>query len=156
MAPVTSRGLPGKGGPALFLALIASVVIAAAIAVPQAQSPALERELRRIFETNDYASETFGPSVWLEGGRAYGMIERVAGAAGRVLVAYDTATGAREVLADARLLTPPGTSAPLSVASYDWSPDRKRALLFTNTRKVWRENTRGDYWLLDREARSLR
>jgi dipeptidyl-peptidase-4 len=42
------------------------------------------------------------------------------------------------------------------VTSYAWSADRKRALLFTNTRKVWRENTRGDYWLLDRTARSLR
>ena len=73
-----------------------------------------------------------------------------------MLAAYDTATGAREVLADAALLTPSGAAAPLTVASYAWSRDRRQALLFTNTRKVWRENTRGDYWLLDREARSLR
>ena len=32
---------------------------------------------------------------------------------------------------------------------YDWSPDGKRLLLFTNSEKVWRENTRGDYWLID-------
>ncbi len=73
-----------------------------------------------------------------------------------MLVAYDSASGAREVLADVALLTPPGATAPLAVTSYAWSADRKRALLFTNTRKVWRENTRGDYWLLDRTARSLR
>ena len=29
------------------------------------------------------------------------------------------------------------------------SPDGKRVLLFTNSRKVWRQNTRGDYWALD-------
>ena len=29
------------------------------------------------------------------------------------------------------------------------SPDRKRLLIFTNSRKVWRQNTRGDFWILD-------
>ena len=33
----------------------------------------------------------------------------------RVLVAYDSASGAREVLADVALLTPPGATAPLAV-----------------------------------------
>ena len=137
-------------------AALTALAVAAAIVVPRAQSPALDRELRRIFQSNDYAADTFGPSVWLEGGRSYGVIERSSDGAARILVAYDTATGRREVLADAALLTPSGAAAPLAVASYAWSPDRRRALLFTNTRKVWRENTRGDYWLLDREARSLR
>lgn len=73
-----------------------------------------------------------------------------------MLVAYDAASGAREVLANAALLTPEGATTPLAVANYQWSPDRKRALIFTNTKRVWRQNTRGDYWLLDREARTLR
>jgi len=135
---------------------LVALAVAGAIVVPRAQSPALDRELRRIFQSDEYAAETFGPSVWLEDGRSYGLIERAAGGDARVLVAYDTATGAREVLADAALLTPSGATAPLAVASYAWSRDRRQALLFTNTRKVWRENTRGDYWLLDRGARSLR
>jgi dipeptidyl-peptidase-4 len=137
-------------------AALTALAVAGAIVVPRAQSPALDRELRRIFQSNDYAAETFGPSMWLEGGRSYGVIERSSEGAARILVAYDTATGKREVLADAALLTPSGAAAPLAVASYAWSPDRRRALLFTNTKKVWRENTRGDYWLLDRDARSLR
>jgi dipeptidyl-peptidase-4 len=137
-------------------AAIVALLVAGAIVALQAQSPALDRELRRIFESNDYAAETFGPSVWLENGKSYGVIERSNDGAARVLVAYDTATGTREVLADAALLTPPGAAGPLSVASYAWSFDRRQALLFTNTRKVWRENTRGDYWLLDRRTRSLR
>ena len=86
-----------------------------------------------------------------EAGRTASSSARPTGDA-RVLVAYDSASGAREVLADAALLTPSGAAAPLAVASYAWSADRKRALLFTNTRKVWRENTRGDYWVLDRDG----
>ena len=29
-------------------------------------------------------------------------------------------------------------------------------LIFTNTRRVWRTNSRGDYWLLDRQAGRLK
>ena len=52
------------------------------------------------------------------------------------------------ILPAARLVAR-GESAPLAVEDYEWSPDGKRLLLFTNSQKVWRENTRGDYWLID-------
>ena len=29
-------------------------------------------------------------------------------------------------------------------------------LIYTNSRRVWRQNTRGDYWILDRQSKSLR
>ena len=93
-------------------AALTALAVAAAIVVPRAQSPALDRELRRIFQSNDYVADTFGPSVWLEGGRSYGVIERSSDGAARILVAYDTATGRREVLADAALLTPSGADRP--------------------------------------------
>ena len=51
---------------------------------------------------------------------------------------------------------PRATSAPLEVEEYSWSPDGKMLLVFTNTRPVWRLNTRGDYWVLDRAAHKLR
>jgi len=132
----------------------AAVVIVAAAVALRAQAPsALDQELRRIFQSDEYRAESFGPAAWFDDG-SYGVVERVDGT--RVLVAYDAATGKREVLADAALLTPKGASAPVAVANYQWSSDRKRALIFTNTKRVWRQNTRGDYWLLDREARTLR
>ena len=85
MARRTSSASHHQGrGPALTIALLLS----AALAAPLAQSPALDRELRRIFQSSDYATETFGPAVWLEDGRSYGVIERAADGA-RVLVAYD-------------------------------------------------------------------
>ena len=53
----------------------------------------------------------------------------------------------------ARQLIPQGDTVPLAVEDYAWSPDRKRLLIFTNTQPVWRLNTRGDYWVLDRASR---
>jgi len=144
--------------PAVRSACRWAVVITAAAAVGAAlhaqSSPALEQELRRIFQANEYAPESFGPAVWFDDGATYGVVERAEQT--RVLVGYDAATGRREVLADAALLTAAGVSAPLSVSNYAWTPDRKRALISTNTKRVWRQNTRGDYWLLDRGAKTLK
>ena len=54
------------------------------------------------------------------------------------------------VLVSAAELIPPKESSPLSIEDYAFSRDRSRLLVFTNTKRVWRANTRGDYWVLDR------
>ncbi|HEY3885959.1 MAG TPA: DPP IV N-terminal domain-containing protein, partial [Vicinamibacterales bacterium] len=46
-------------------------------------------------------------------------------------------------------LVPTGSTAALDINDYAWSNDGTRLLIFTNTKKVWRQNTRGDYWVLD-------
>ena len=64
------------------------------------------------------------------------------------LVAYESATGKRAILVSARQFTPVGAKAPLAVEDYSWSTDNRQMLIFTNSRKVWRLHTRGDYWVL--------
>lgn len=53
-------------------------------------------------------------------------------------------------------LVPLGQDIPLEIAHFAFSTDRKKILLFSNTQKVWRYHTRGDYWLYDTESRALR
>src|SRR5262249_26327414 len=36
------------------------------------------------------------------------------------------------------------------------SEDHGKLLLYTNSKRVWRQNTRGDYWILDRTTGSLK
>ena len=70
------------------------------------------------------------------------------------IVRYDAATGARSVLVAGSRLVPAGRDdAALDIDDYAWSADGTRLLIFTNTQKVWRENTRGDYWVLDVDER---
>lgn len=56
----------------------------------------------------------------------------------------------------AQQLTPSGAQSPLAIAGFTFSPDEQKVLIFTNTRKVWRYHTRGDYWLLNRANGQLR
>ena len=53
------------------------------------------------------------------------------------------------MLIGADKLIPAGATAPLSIQGYEFSSDGKRVLIYTNSKKVWRLNTRGDYWVLD-------
>ncbi len=101
--------------------------------------------------------EGFGPARWLEDGSGYTTLEATESeAGGRDVVRYDPATGARAILVSAAQLVPEGGGRPLPIADYTWSSDGRRLLIFTNTRRVWRRNTRGDYWVLDRETGKLR
>src|SRR5689334_21799356 len=113
---------------------------------PAGASDQLNQRIARIFGTKDFARKTFGPARWIEKGEAYTTVEpSAAGKDGHVIVRYETATGKRDVLISAAQLTPKG-GKPLEVEDYIWSGHSQRLLIFTNTRKVWRENTRGDYW----------
>ncbi len=60
------------------------------------------------------------------------------------------------VLATPARLTPWGSVAPLDVADFEISADDNILLIFTNTAKVWRYRTRGDYWILNRATGQLR
>lgn len=54
-----------------------------------------------------------------------------------------------KVLVSEQMLTPEGYSAPLEIRNFSFTPDQQKVLIFTNTKRVWRINTKGDYWVID-------
>ena len=136
---------------------VALMVSAAALPAQQADvSARLRAQIDRIFKAREFDPPRFGPARWMPDGTAYAIVERPASGEGSEIVRYDAATGARSVLVAATRLVPSGAKTPLDIDDYAWSTDGKRLLLFTNTVKVWRQNTRGDYWVLDVAAGTLR
>jgi dipeptidyl-peptidase-4 len=104
----------------------------------------------RLFSSSEFVPQPFGPARWSADGRAYTVLEPSATLrAGQDIVRYETETGRRSVLVAAERLVPKAGAAPLAVEDYQWSPDGQRLLVFTNSQRVWRQNTRGDYWVLD-------
>jgi dipeptidyl-peptidase-4 len=133
-----------------------------ALAVLSPVAPVLAQDdpslltIRRIHQSSEFAVQPFGPARWLGDGSAYTTVEAAAEGPGADIVRYDVERGDRQVLVAARQLVPPGDSLPLEIEDYAWSPDAKQLLVFTNTQPVWRLNTRGDYWVLDRSSGRLR
>jgi len=106
--------------------------------------------LERIFTTRDFSGEFFGGTRWLKDGSGYTIIERSSTIeGGRDVVRYDPMTSESEVLISASDLIPEGSDNPISVQDFAWSDDGKKALIYTNGKRVWRRNTQGDYWVLD-------
>ncbi|OLC01744.1 MAG: S9 family peptidase [Gemmatimonadetes bacterium 13_1_40CM_70_15] len=139
------------------LSLCLAVIVAAQAPELPAQVPAGATEmLRRLYASRDFSSERFGPARWIESGAAYTTVEPSDAFRGASdIVRYETATGARSVYVSARRLIPAGDSQPLDIDDYGWSPDGTQLLLLTNSRRVWRQNTRGDYWVLNRASWGL-
>jgi dipeptidyl-peptidase-4 len=112
--------------------------------------------VQRIYATTEFKSQAFGPARWLGDGSSYTTLEEADTSGAQNLVRYDTERGGRQVLLAARQFIPQGDSVALTLEDYSWSPDNKMLLIFTNTRPVWRLNTRGDYWVLERATGRLR
>ncbi len=138
---------------ALLLAWLAGTAAAAAQDRPSASALSLDR----IFSGREFAAERFGPARWMRDGETFTTLEPSADVkSARDLVLYTAPTGARRVLVPAAKLVPPGRTAPLSIDDYAWSPDGSVLIVFTNSARVWRQNTRGDYWTYDMRTARLR
>ncbi len=120
--------------------------------------PSLSQEkltLEDIFKNGTYSSKGYGPVRWMKDNKGYSTLESNNDVGGRDIVRYEAKSGKRSVLVSADKLIPKGKTKPLSIRNYEWSIDNSKLLVFTNTRKVWRRHTRGDYWVLDMDSGKL-
>lgn len=61
----------------------------------------------------------------------------------------------KKIIIDKSKLTPAGTTTALSIRNFFFSGDEKKVLIYTNSKRVWRYDTKGDYWVLDLSTNKL-
>ncbi|MFN7937009.1 MAG: S9 family peptidase [Bryobacteraceae bacterium] len=133
--------------------LILLAVTTALTLNPLHASEELRQRLTRIFSTKAFVGKTFGPARWIRNGASYTTVETAASVAdAREIVEYETVSGKRTALVSAAQLTPAGAKKPLAIEEYEWDRGMSHLLVFNESRRTWRTNTRGDYWLLDRST----
>lgn len=139
-----------------FRAGIVTLLLAPVLAAqsPAPAHPGDSLTVARVFSP-EFSARGVGQLRWVDGGNAFITVDPSADGKGREIVRHETATDAKRVLVTAAQLTPAGDSAALRFQSFAWSDDNSKLLLFTNTKKVWRQNTRGDYWVLDLSSDKL-
>jgi dipeptidyl-peptidase-4 len=145
-------------------------VDANAMEQPDPSTTSKHLTLDDIFLGPDFKSESYSQPRWWEEGSFYTTLAKtktkkkdqessttVVASSDRELIWHDASKpGESKVYVSSDLLIPPGGDKPLVVDDYALSSDQSRMLIFTNSRKVWRKKTRGDYWVLDITARDLR
>lgn len=87
---------------------------------------------------------------WTNDGDSYYKLEK------NQLLTYTLPNHDTKTVITKEQLTPADTSEPLNVAHFSFSSDQQKVLLFTNTKKVWRLNTKGDYWVFNFKTNTLR
>lgn len=86
---------------------------------------------------------------WSSDGKSYSTLEK------SELVRYELPSLAKSIVVNTNDLKPSGSEKNLRVESFSFSKDEKKVLIFTNSKKVWRLNTRGDYWVYDLTSKKL-
>ncbi|GGK11164.1 peptidase S9 [Yeosuana aromativorans] len=86
---------------------------------------------------------------WSNDGNSYYIVQN------NSIVQYTLPQNEPKILISAAELTPKGAANPLEINYFTFSDDAQRVLLFTNTKKVWRLHTKGDYWVLNVATGSL-
>ena len=90
-----------------------------------------------------------GGNQWTKDGNSYWTPER------GEIVQYTLPEQTRSVIATTAMLTPAGKTEPLRLRSIRPSADNRKVLIYTNSVRVWRADTRGDYWVLDLDKKTL-
>lgn len=85
---------------------------------------------------------------WLPDGGLYSKtVKNPAG--GYDIASFKAEKSKGDVMIPASMLVKSGTKDTLSVRDFAFNSSKDKVLIYTNTRKVWRYDTKGDYWVLD-------
>ena len=102
----------------------------------------------RIFDSGEFRAAGFSVN-WMPTGNRYFVKQPGASNNGDDIVLVDPRTSEQTTLISAANLIPEDGVDPIDIESFQVSPDKNKVLVFNNSRRVWRYNTRGDFWVVD-------
>ncbi len=80
---------------------------------------------------------------WTPDGNGYYMEQNGA------IIKFDLATQTTEEVISSKKFIPAGSSVGLDIKNFNFTPQQDQLLIFANAQRVWRYETRGDYWVLN-------
>lgn len=103
-----------------------------------------------LFAGKNALAQRGGATQWAKDGYQYYRMQEEG------IVEMDVRDASKStVVVTGAMLTPQGKTE-LGVRRFAFSDDDSKVLMNTNTKKVWRYDTRGDYWVLDLKTKALK
>jgi len=131
--------------------VVVAVLHPAPLVAQGVQAPALT--VHSIWGTREFASDLVS-LTWMKDGTAYTTTQT--DSAGHTdLYRVDALSGKTQLLLRGTELVPPGAQQPIAIEEYRFSTDGMKLLIFTNSARVWRQNTKGTYYVWDFTAKRL-
>src|SRR2546429_1457910 len=135
-----------------FTYVVCAVIpLGAPLAAQGVQAPPLT--VHSIWGSPEYESDLVDVA-WMKDGKAYTTLEE--GASGNTdLYRVDALIGTKQLLVRGADLIGPGGGKPIAIEEYRFSIDGAKLLIFTNSARVWRQNTKGTFFVWDFASRRL-
>ncbi|WP_375580057.1 DPP IV N-terminal domain-containing protein [Marivirga tractuosa] len=109
--------------------------------------------LERIFASGEFRREYQRPISWIKDGDAFVSIEKNEEGYDE-LVRYESKTYKWSKYLSAENLKV--NAENLAIEDFSLSPDGSKVMIFTNSSRVWRSNTKGDFWVYDFDTDKLK
>ena len=139
--------------PVLLLLLLFQPARAQQAAAPDTASQR-SLTLETIFGAPTFQSASFQGGRWAEEGPVLTYIEST-GEEATDLIQLNLETDERTRLIEGATLQAPDVDRTIAIEDYQYSRDGSKVLLYTDSERVWRLNTKGYYYLYDVEAETL-
>src|SRR2546425_9463646 len=135
-----------------FTYVVCAVIrLGAPLAAQGVQAPPLT--VHAIWGSPEYESDLVD-IAWMKDGKAYTILEEDA-SANTDLYRVDALTGTKQLLVRGADLIGPGGGKPIVIEEYRFSIDGAKLLIFTHSARVWRQNTKGTFFVWDFASRRL-
>lgn len=109
----------------------------------------------RIYNSSEFRGERQGPVFWIDQGEAFVTVEKDEKGQDQ-LIKYISRSNKKSTYLSSVENTPSGHNAALEIEDFSLSPDGSQLLIFTNSSRVWRSNSKGDYWVYDFNSKNLK
>lgn len=139
----------------LKVCLLMNLLLSETYCAEADRAVAADLTIERIFSGTECVLQDAGMVVWCpRTSSSYITVTSVA-PGGASISRVDIGSGATTVLVTTAELTPAGGEKPLVIDALQVAEDETKLLLYTNSQRVWRQKTRGDYWVFDLGRRTL-
>ena len=126
------------------------------VTVPVAAAPlpaddAKDLTLELLFASPEFSARGFQGGQWAESGARLLYVDRDRQSGTSSLVELDLTTDRERTLIDGATLVKADGEGLVQIEDYAYSADGTKALLYTDSERVWRLNTKGYYYVADLE-----
>ena len=135
-----------------FLSGLVAICLLSASLIYAQDRPRLT--LEDIHYSSKFSGDSFRGGQWAADGPVVNYIESSNGHSD--VVAYNLETEARSIVIDGSKLVAADTGELINIESYQMSPNGDKVLLYTDSERVWRQRTKGYYYILDLSTGSVR
>ena len=122
---------------------------------PEATPDAAALTLEKLFASAEFFGEGFRGGRWAETGPELLYVEADRASGATSLVRLDLTTDATETVIDGTTLVKVDGDGLVAIEDYAYSSDGAKVLLYTDSERVWRLNTKGIYYVYDTATGSV-